>query len=313
MKRIQVASIAQRILSSLIDLALIAGITCLFYFCVFGKAVSSVQHFDTLRQQIINEEKISYLYTNLEDDTPKTYLEVNPKAGEETLAKPVHDFYVEYLQKKDQKYTEYWYDTHVLYLDDYKGLYSEETISRPEIILFEWKDEKPEKKSSYTQEEFNLFYRSAYSSSLTELTYFDPIRSATTTIAWGNMRAILYASLIGTFIPCFIIPISLKNGKTIGKLVMRLVVLTDEGYEYKRYKHIFRYLSFYIIEFFGGVVTIGLTLIFTSLLALFTKKHRALHDYIAFSVVADEVHSVFYKDEEEEAKYQLLSQQKLEA
>ena len=111
----------------------------------------------------------------------------------------------------------------------------------------------------------------------------------------------------------FIVPISLKNGKTVGKLITKLVVLTDEGYEYKRYKHIFRYLAFYMVEVFGGVVTIGLTLILTTTLTLFTKKRRALHDYIAFSVVADEVNSVFYKDYDEEIEYQKKSLEKLSA
>ncbi|MCQ2795583.1 MAG: RDD family protein [Bacilli bacterium] len=316
MKHIQIASLKKRLLSSLIDLTLVVGLFCLFYFCVFTKAVSSVQNYDHLNE-VINEEKIDSNLFISKDNKIISLFDDNPKAGEAELEPPIHNFYIDYLHNKDQNYTEYWYDVHILYLDDVKETYKDEKIVKPEITLFDWdidkKGESYHKKSDRSQDEFNEFYRLNYSTALRTLEFTDPIKSALITMSWGNIRAALYASLVATIIPCFIIPISLRNGKTIGKLLTKLVVLTDEGYEYKRYKHIFRYLAFYLFEVFGGVVTIGLTLILTTSLTLFTKKRRALHDYIAFSVVVDEVNSVFYKDEVEELEYQKKSLEKLSA
>lgn len=308
MKHIQIASLKKRLLSSLIDLTLIAGLFCLFYFCVFTKVVASVQHYDYLNEVIKEERTGSHLYVN-----GVTILEKNPNAGETELKEPTEYFYQTYLNAKDSKYDLYWYNVHVLYLEDIDGKYKNEQLFKPQIPLFKWNDHIAEKIGGHSDEEYNIFYRSAYASALTSLQYVDPTFSALKAITWGNIRAALYSSMVATFIPCFIIPISLKNGKTVGKLVTKLVVLTDEGYEYKRYKHIFRYLAFYIIEVFGGVVTIGLTLILTTSLTLFTKKRRALHDYISFSVVVDEVNSVFYKDSEEELMYQKKSLEKLSA
>ena len=309
MKHIQIASLKKRLLSSLIDLTLIAGLFCLFYFCVFTKVVASVQHYDHLNEVITSERINSHLY----NENGISLLEEKPGAGETELKDPIEYFYQTYLNTKDEKYTEYWYNVHVLYLDDIDEKYKGEQLFKPQVPLFKWNDNHTQaiKIDGHTDEEYNIFYRSAYASALTNLQFVEPVYSALKTMTWGNIRAALYSSLVATFIPCFIIPISLKNGKTVGKLVTKLVVLTDEGYEYKRYKHIFRYLAFYIIEVFGGVVTIGLTLILTTSLTLFTKKRRALHDYIAFSVVVDEVNSVFYKDSEEELMYQKKSLEKL--
>lgn len=313
MKHIQIASLKRRLLSSLIDLTLVAGLFCLFYFCVFTKAVSAVQNYNHLNE-VVNEEKLnSGLYIDKEGKII-SLTENNPQAGEDELKTPVHDFYVSYLHNKDENYTEYWYGVHILYLDDYQKKYEDEKITKPEVVLFEWKanpSEGYQKKTNYGQDAFDSFYRLSCLRATTALQAADPVKSAIMTMSWGNIRAALYASLVATIIPCFVIPISLKNGKTIGKLITKLVVLTDEGYEYKRYKHIFRYISFYLFEVFGGVITIGLTLILTVTLTLFTKKRRALHDYIAFSVVVDEVHSVFYKDEDEELEYQKKSLEKL--
>ncbi len=305
MKHIQIASLKKRLLSSLIDLTIVAGLFCLFYFCVFTKVVSIVQHYDQLNEVIKEEERNSGLYVEVEGKVI-TLTENNPTAGENELEEPVKDFYLTYM-----KQDEYWYDVHVLYLNDKDNKYPDEKIETSEIVLFEWSGEKPVKKKDYSQETFDQFYQASYSNAIKVLDNTDKVFNAYKTITWGNYRAALYASMLATFIPCFIVPISLKNGKTVGKLLTKLVVLTDEGYEYKRYKHIFRYLAFYMIEVFGGVVTIGLTLILTTTLTLFTKKRRALHDYIAFSVVVDEVNSVFYKDEKEELEFKKKSLEKL--
>lgn len=314
MKHIQIASIKKRLLSSLIDLTLIAGLFCLFYFLVFTKAVASVQNYDHLNQVITMEKLKSNLYF-IKDNKVISYLQDDHKAGEDKLSEPTKLFYTQYIKHNDGENVMYWYHTHILFLEDKLEVYKDkDKINYPEVTLFEWTDEtytEVKHKDDFDQETFNQFYRSSYASALATLQLTNPTFNAIKTMTWGNIRAAMYSSMLATFIPCFIVPISLKNGKTVGKLVTKLVVLTDDGYEYKRYKHIFRYLAFYGLEVFGGVVTIGLTLILTTSLAFFTRKKRALHDYVAFSVVVDETNSVFYKDEEEEKTYLMKSQEKL--
>jgi len=315
MKRIQIASKGRRIASSLIDLAIIAGLFCLSYFFIFYKAVSAVQHFDN-QNQIIKEERIkSGLF--IEDGT-KTILQNNPNISYQELDKACYKYYCDYLyelsDKSKELYTPYWYSVEILHLEDSLNKIENKTSYTDDQRPFKWnvgypittKDYNQYKvKDNITENDLKDFFKLNFSNAVNNLTLNDlsKCKNAARVISFGTMRALLYSSMLSTFIPCFIIPISLKNGKTIGKLITKLVVLTDEGYEYKRYKHIFRYLSFYVVEVFGGVITIGLTFILSTSLVLFSKKRRALHDYISFSVVADEEHSVFYLDKNEEDKY----------
>lgn len=302
MKRIQIASIGKRILSTSIDLVIAIGITCLFYFCVFYKAVSNIQHFDTINETIRKEQLDSKLYVEAKGNII-TITQNEPDIKHDKLEPIIKTFYVDFMHKKDGKYTEYWYNVHVLYLDDIEKQYEKETITRPETILYEWKDGVAKKKDGVTDNQLNEFYRGTFGTATVTLSNSEPIKGLVKTISLGKMRSLIYASLVGTVIPYLVFPLILKNSRTIGKQVCGLVVLTDEGYYYKRWKNIVRYISLYIIEIFGAVITIGLTLIFTSCLVLFSKKRRALHDFIAFSVVADGKYSVFFKDEEEENKY----------
>lgn len=314
MKRIQIASKSKRILSSLIDLSIIAGLFCLFYFLVFYKAVSAVQHFDN-QNEVIKQERIKTgLYC---DDGVTTILAKDKDIPYTKLRDSIKYYYTDYLYNKSDKskitYTEYWYCVTILHLDDKLNLIENKTTYKDDQQPYKW-DHDPtskddlsysERRDKFNDNDYKDFYKMSFGTAVYNLSLNDltPIKNAARTISFGTMRALLYSSIVSTLIPCFVIPISIKNGKTIGKLVTKLIVLTDEGYEYQRYKHIFRYLAFYGVEVFGGVITFGLTFILSTSLVLFSKKHRALHDYIAFSCVADEKNSVFYKDENEENDY----------
>ena len=180
-----------------------------------------------------------------------------------------------------------------------------DTISKPSKTLFEWDDKeqlKYKRKSEAKEDEIKTFYQTTYNTALYRLNMVDPISSLLNNKGWGCIRGVLYSSLLSSSIIYLIIPLILPNGKSLGKLAMKLVVLTDEGYRYQKWKLIIRYLSFYIIEIFGGILTISLTFVLSSCLAFFSKKHKSLHDYISFSVVADEKYSIFYNNEEEERK-----------
>lgn len=320
MKRIQIASLSRRLISAFIDTAIIAGITCLFYFCVFGKIVANVQHFDEINNKIKSAQLASKLYVE-KDGKVITILASDPSIQkEENLNKldnfhtqVVEQFYLDYLRNKMSKpdeitYTKYWYGVHILHLKDDLELYKNENLPKYDELLFKWKGTPTKSVADYERtctnaETYRNFLIASFGTANYTLMHTSEIGDYTNTIAWGTIRAVVYSSIVGTIIPCFIIPLILPNGKTIGKFCTKLIVLTDEGYYYKRYKHIFRYLAFYIIELFGAFVTVGLTLLFSTCMALFSKKRRALHDYIAFSVVADETHTVFFKDEAEELAF----------
>lgn len=101
----------------------------------------------------------------------------------------------------------------------------------------------------------------------------------------------------------FIIPICSKNGETIGKYCLGLGVLSADGYVLKKYYYIPRFLSLFIIEMAGGILSFGGLFLVSYILFCFNKKRRSIHDFIGNSVVIDKKASVWFVDREQEYKY----------
>ena len=97
-----------------------------------------------------------------------------------------------------------------------------------------------------------------------------------------------------------LVPVFSPYGQTIGKYLMHLIVLTSNGHRVPRFKHLFRWLI-YFLELAFGIATFGGGLLIPYTMFLFTKKRQALHDFAASTVVADGDKSIFYNTPKEEA------------
>lgn len=105
-----------------------------------------------------------------------------------------------------------------------------------------------------------------------------------------------------------IVPLCFKNGETLGKLMFKLCLANKLGYRYSRIQLIPRFLLFVavvvILYFVVGVNLISLGILtFIALisysLTIFTKDHKAIHDYVAGTLVVDKVQSEIYKNYDE--------------
>ena len=122
---------------------------------------------------------------------------------------------------------------------------------------------------------------------------------------------IIFCLAFSMIIFFFVIPMFFKNGETLGKLIFHLGIVNKLGYRYSRLQLIPRYFAMMAIVvamylIFGiSFITLGI-LTFLALgsygLAIFTKNHKAIHDFIAGTIVVNKVHSEIYKDANEEAK-----------
>lgn len=126
----------------------------------------------------------------------------------------------------------------------------------------------------------------------------------------GNRNMMMFAIVM--IIPCLfgtslifylIIPICSKNGETIGKYILGLGVLSADGYVLKRYHHIPRFLSLFVIEMAGGILSFGGLFLVTYIMFCFTKKRRSIHDFFGNSVVIDKKSSVWFVDKDQEYRY----------
>ena len=109
----------------------------------------------------------------------------------------------------------------------------------------------------------------------------------------------------------FIVPIIFRNGETLGKLMFHLCLVNKLGYRYSRLQLIPRFF-FMLAVVMVAYFIFGLSLIFLGIvtfialasygLAIFTKDHKAIHDYIAGTIVANKTHSEIFDNANMEAK-----------
>ncbi|MCR5079219.1 MAG: RDD family protein [Bacilli bacterium] len=100
-----------------------------------------------------------------------------------------------------------------------------------------------------------------------------------------------------------LIPLFMPYGKTLGKLAMHLIVLNGSGYEIKKWQLIPRSIAYIALELVGGVLSFGATFLISYTMTMFMKKHRSFHDFIAYTVVADERRSFWFRDRLDELEW----------
>lgn len=110
-----------------------------------------------------------------------------------------------------------------------------------------------------------------------------------------------------------LIPMLMKDGETLGKKTMQISVISMDGYAAKKRQILFReVLLFLVIGLLGIVVGIGLTslaIIGVGVVLLFIgtlipKNKRSIFDFAAYTIVVDSVHSVWFRNPEDEARHQ---------
>jgi uncharacterized RDD family membrane protein YckC len=129
---------------------------------------------------------------------------------------------------------------------------------------------------------------------------------------WATM-AICY--MPGLVLFAFLIPLCLKNGQSLGKLMTRCAVLTDEGYSVGPYQRIMR--PFVVTVFSAAPIyysstmlclIIGFAILVVDFIFMMTDKSgesRALHDRIAKTMVVDAKESLWFASPEAEEQYML--------
>lgn len=113
---------------------------------------------------------------------------------------------------------------------------------------------------------------------------------------------------VSTAIFFLIIPLFFKDGETLGKRMFKLCLVNKLGYRYSKIQLIPRFLLFVavvvVLYFVVGINLISLGILtFIALvsytLTVFTKDHKAIHDYVAGTLVVDKVKSEIYKNYDE--------------
>lgn len=112
---------------------------------------------------------------------------------------------------------------------------------------------------------------------------------------YSQYSALAISMLLVYFLPSMIS----KKGQTVGKLIFKLSVTNQEGFQVKKSQIAVRFLAFAVINVVLGLVTIMIIPLVSFAFMCISKRNSALHDYCAVTRVVDDKASVIYKNRQE--------------
>ena len=157
-------------------------------------------------------------------------------------------------------------------------------------------------------------YKYIYFYALSELTSIPQVVKAYNRYnLLGVTIPVMVAIIFTMLIFYFVLPMIFKDGETLGKLIMHICLVNKLGYKYPKSGLIIRFLIpasvVAILLLFTGlsllsIIIFSVIVLISYLLTIFTKEHKAIHDYLAGSLVIDKRESTFFKDYSEEEKFE---------
>lgn len=312
-KLIVLAGMWKRAFAFLFDMATSAALACLIYFCCIFPFVSDAEA-QRENQIALNARRIeSGLYLDFDG------VAVNPLSY--ASIRSVEDCYSAEVVFGEEKQEfsllntlyEYWTLTcegfgnvPVKHEDFAQGVldaaYGTGAIKGIEITA------DGQVKAVYDEkDELNAYSEiyGAYDIALSSLYNDEKIKAIDDAMSEDARNALLWAlpAIVGSLAVFYLlVPLCYSDGQTFGKKIFKMVVLTKLGYYYSRPKRVGRYFAF-LFELALCFLSFGALLLVTYTMAMFTKKHRCIHDYLSGSVVAKEEDSLWFADPQEEEEY----------
>lgn len=92
--------------------------------------------------------------------------------------------------------------------------------------------------------------------------------------------------LVGSLITYVIIPLLIKRGRTIGKLIAKLALVKNETYA-KWYEVILRYLLSIVFNIYLAIISLGIIPLINLIIAINNKDNKAIYDLILNTTIED--------------------------
>lgn len=311
-RELYLAKKSKRFLARLIDTILLFGLTSIIYFSCIYTNVLDQEKINSNGEKIVSLIEDSDLFLmdengNYAGKSTFTYLTIdelvskeityNGKTKEVNLTKSLYNFYLnKYSNYGGNNLNESAFLSTVLKIGESESnIKSFDTVSYTLTLI-------DESLTSTTKK----FFLNAFDTAQGIVLDYEPIKNLISENQEIMMKALsysIYVFLLLSFIFEFLIPIFSPKGQTIGKWIFKLGLVNNEGYEFKKWKHVIRYLTFLIVDIvltlstFGGVFLINFTMM------QFAKKRKVIHDMTSGSVVIDTSTSIIFKNKKEEEFY----------
>lgn len=277
------AKLRKRISSLIIDLFVMLTLFTVFFSFVFSPIFSSVSKIDFYESKIHEIQLSSHLYIK---DNENGYVLIN-----DNFDKNITSFYLEFdyedIEKDDVK--------------DYLSMYENRKV---ESNLFDYSQENgwSEKKDA-DKGELSKFYSD-------ELEKADSLlnkRLSLNKYAYHmiSLRVIvIVVSLIFTYLFYnLLIPLIMKNGRTLGRFICGLAIVDQFGYNV-RYKRMV--LRCFVGLFFNVVLAIFFAIpwFISITMLIFSKNAITIQDYFSLTYVVDARESTLFNSKEEQEEFE---------
>ena len=163
-------------------------------------------------------------------------------------------------------------------------------------------------KEGVTAETAAKFYMEQYNKAFKALYYpGNDVSNMVLKIQNINLVGAMISLSITLIIFTLIIPLCRKDGETIGKMMLGIGVSSrKDGFRITKWQTVIRFLAFFFLEIAFSVLIgnfapqlVGLPLIASFTVVVFSKSHAAIHDFCAATFVVDKTRCLIYKNMEE--------------
>lgn len=263
---------------------------------------SHIYKAEQLTTVLAREQKLSNLVNLsgeiLPDESNINDIEITSARTEEVnLASATYKFYTIFLFSEDSKYTPEWYAVNILKIEEELSMFTYEVIEESRFTGEETFDTFTPPGISYkndetlvTNEKIVLFNKTIYNQAVTLFNNRESVSNYNEYVNVTNSALIT----ISASIFYFALPLLFKNGKTIGKKILKLSVTTKHGYKARELRLLLRFLSFLLFEILSNLF-IPIVGLFVSLtIMVFSGKGYTIHDLIAGTRVIDDTNSKIY-------------------
>lgn len=348
MHKIVLADLVKRAFAAILDLVFAVFIG-LGFFALVQYAFLSSASAGKLKQAILDESIASSLYRIDSDGNAVSYDGTNAHNSYEFYQGIVYSYYVDYLPTKGVAHDTYWYNVHILGLEDSKNLYPNDTVAMPSLLgsaLWMYSSSGVDvlgvpKAEMHIDNDLSKDLSDSGKASL--LTFYHDSTGTTLSVYYNALsdlsRESFYSSLrnhyslysvtyplviavpLAALIFYLVIPLCFANGETLAKKLLSLGLVSRYGFKVSKGQVVMRQLPsillvsvpfLFLSPIQSGALILGMLLV-SYAFVVFGKEHKALHDYWGATEVIDTKESLFFANAEEqaqaEAQYQALMAQ----
>lgn len=141
------------------------------------------------------------------------------------------------------------------------------------------------------------FYEDSYQKALSYMSWNNEYRNLNRQLLLIDTFSVLGTLLFPFLIFSYVIPLfNVRTRQTLGMMATKIALIDVNGLSVKCWKFTLRFLFFYVIELWGSLLSFFIPFIVSLTMAVLSKAHQSLSDYITNTYMVSIDNKSIYKD-----------------